>query len=113
MSLSSVCVVSNALRLRFFEATPKPKPGKTVTLPHDEYKPTKSKEEKEMEKTVKIEGMMCEHCVSRVKSALEELGVQAEVELQSGTAKVKGDSLDEKAIEEAIVKAGYEVKGIE
>ncbi len=113
MSLSSVCVVSNALRLRFFEATPKPKTDHMVTLPHDEYKSTKTKEEKIMEKTIKIEGMMCEHCVSRVKSALEELGVQAEVELKSGTAKVSGASLDEKALEEAVVKAGYEVKGIE
>ncbi len=113
MSLSSVCVVSNALRLRFFEATPKPKPGKTVTLPHDEYKSKKQKEEKTMEKTVHIEGMMCEHCVSRVKGALEELGLQVGVELKSGTANVKGGQVDEKAIEEAIEKAGYKVTGIE
>ena len=79
MSLSSVFVVSNALRLRFF------KPKKTQ----------KKQEEKKMKRTIDIEGMMCQHCVAHVKKALDNLeGVSADV------------------LKQAIVDAGYEVKGI-
>ena len=65
MSLSSVCVVSNALRLKFFKASPKQESSQCVVLPKEE--------EKKMEQTkvIQIEGMMCEHCVAHVKKALE------------------------------------------
>jgi len=115
MSLSSVCVVSNALRLRFFEATPRPEPGEPVALPHDEYTITVKKEEdnNKMTKTLKIEGMMCEHCAAHVKEALTALGVQADVELEGGKATVHGGSLDDAQLTDAVARAGYKVTGIE
>ena len=82
MSLSSFCVVSNALRLNFFKmhdaSKDKPKPKK------------KQKEVKSMEKTMKIEGMMCMHCENRVKKTLEKIeGVEsAVVSHEKGTAVV-------------------------
>ena len=65
-----------------------------------------------MKKTVKIEGMMCMHCVAHVKKALEGLGLTAEVDLASKSAVVEGEATDE-AIRAAITDAGYEVTGIE
>ena len=82
MSLSSFCVVSNALRLNFFKmhdaSKDKPKRHK------------KQKEVKSMEKTMKIEGMMCMHCENRVKKTLEKIeGVEsAVVSHEKGTAVV-------------------------
>lgn len=93
MSLSSVCVISNALRLNFFKTKIK-------------------KETKQMETTLKIEGMMCPHCEARVKKALQETdGVtEAIVSHEKGEAVVKSDkeiSFDElKSIVEA---QGYKV----
>lgn len=108
MSLSSVCVVSNALRLKFFKASPKPESGPCVVLPKEE--------EKKMEQTkvIQIEGMMCEHCVAHVKKALETFaGVRVEVDLQSGTAKVTGSALpDDAKLTEAVEQAGYKVVGL-
>ena len=108
MSLSSVCVVSNALRLKFFQSTPKPavKPGEYTVLP---------KEEAKMAKVVKVEGMMCEHCVAHVKKALEAFpGVTADVDLKSGKATLHGDSIpDDAKLTEAVEQAGYKVVGIE
>ncbi len=78
MSLSSVCVVTNALRLNFFRFERKSR-GETIET-----------EEKLMEITMKIEGMMCPHCSGRVKTVLEALdGVAAaDVSHESGTAVV-------------------------
>lgn len=108
MSLSSVCVVSNALRLKFFQSTPKPaaKPEEKYVLP---------KEETKMTKTIKVEGMMCEHCVAHVKKALEALpGVTADVDLASGKATLTGDTLpDDAKLTEAVEQAGYKVVGME
>lgn len=108
MSLSSVCVVSNALRLKFFQSTPKPasKPGEYFVLP---------KEEAKMTKVIKVEGMMCEHCVAHVKKALETFpGVSVAVDLASGKATVQGDNLPDNAkLAEAVEQAGYKVVGIE
>lgn len=101
MSLSSVCVVTNALRLRFFKAT---------TIENKERK-----EEIKMKKTVYIEGMMCAHCQSRVNEALNNIpGVTAEVDLDNKLAHVElnGDISDGK-IKEAVEDAGYKVTGIE
>ena len=109
MSLSSVCVVSNALRLRFFKGTPKPatKPGEYTVLPKEETKM--------MKKVIKVEGMMCEHCVAHVKKALEAFpGVAADVDLASGKATVQGSSLpDDAKLTEAVEQAGYKVVGME
>ena len=119
MSLSSVCVVSNALRLRFFKASKREKTQKDpVILPQSEVKTPEAaqhKEENVMEKTIKVEGMMCMHCVAHVKKALEELpGVTAEVDLDGGKAVVRAEKLPEDAVlTGAVTEAGYKVVGIE
>lgn len=119
MSLSSVCVVSNALRLRFFKASEREKTQKDpVILPQSEVKTPEAaqhKEENVMEKTIKVEGMMCMHCVAHVQKALEELpGVTAEVDLDGGKAVVRAEKLPEDAVlTGAVTEAGYKVVGIE
>lgn len=65
-----------------------------------------------MKRTVRVEGMMCQHCVAHVKKALEEIGLQAEVTLSTNSAVVEGDATEE-AIRKAITDAGYDFKGIE
>ena len=84
MSLSSFCVVTNALRLNFFDMRNAEKDKKYKA------KTTMREENKTMEKTLKIEGMMCEHCEARVKKCLEAVaGVEsAAVSHVSGTAVV-------------------------
>lgn len=120
MSLSSVCVVSNALRLRFFKAGERVKQaGDPIVLPHSEQpnpsETAKNKEENVMEKTIRVEGMMCMHCIAHVKKALEELpGVTAEVDLDGGRAVVRAEQLpDDAALTSAVTEAGYKVAGIE
>ena len=83
MSLSSFCVVSNALRLNFFDLHRADRDRKIKAE-------KKKKEKKIMEKTLKIEGMMCGHCEARVKKALEAVpGVEsAAVSHEAGTAVV-------------------------
>ena len=107
MSLSSVCVVSNALRLKFFQGTPRPetRKGDYIVMP---------KEAANMKKVIKIEGMMCEHCVAHVKKALEALpGVEAAVDLQSGTATVQAAALPaDEQLRAAVEQAGYQVVGL-
>ena len=82
MSLSSFCVVTNALRLNFV---------KVHSAAHDRKIHHKHKEEKTMEVTMKIEGMMCGHCEATVKKALEAIPTveSAEVSHEKGTAVVK------------------------
>ncbi len=100
MSLSSFCVVTNALRLNFFKTGAKPE--------------KKTKEEKKtMEKTLKIEGMMCGHCEATVKKALEELPqvASAEVSHESGTAKVTLNAdISDDALKAVVEAKGYKVK---
>ena len=104
MSLSSFCVVSNALRLNLFD-------------PHSARKDHKikfAKEPKTMQKTLKIEGMMCTHCSGRVKKALEELPgvVSAEVSHESGTAVVTTSApVDDATLKKAVEDQGYQVVG--
>jgi len=110
MSFSSVCVVSNALRLRFFKPSVQPdlevKPG---GMPAVEVKG----EQKVMEKKVVIEGMMCQNCVKHVDRALNGIaGVSATVDLDSKTAVVTGDVSDD-AIRAAVEDAGYQVVSIQ
>ena len=65
-----------------------------------------------MEKTLTIEGMMCAHCSGRVEKALNDLpGVTATVNLEAGTATVKGDA-DDAVLTKAVADAGYTVTGI-
>lgn len=107
MSLSSFCVVSNALRLNFAKIKPNLIETKKITI---------EKEEKQMEKTMKIEGMMCPHCSGRVKKTLEALEnvTEAIVSHESGTAIVRlsGDVSNE-ALTEAVTNDGYKVISVE
>ena len=118
MSLSSVCVVSNALRLNFFKPEVKPmvEEGEAaeITQVTEITDNTNDEGEKTMTKTMKIEGMMCPHCSGRVEKALNALeGVEAKVNLEAGTAEVTltADVSDE-ALTKAVVDAGYEVTSI-
>ena len=113
MSLSSVCVVGNALRLRSWKSGEAA--AKTVAKPSQPVYDTCNQCSKEADtmskKTVTIKGMMCAHCVSHVEKALTALGVQADVDLATGTAVVTGDVSDD-ALRKAITDAGYEVVDI-
>lgn len=84
MSLSSFCVVTNALRLNFFKLRDASKDKKKRQKQHSR----ESKEDKSMTKTMKIEGMMCGHCEARVKKCLEALAEveEAIVSHEAGTA---------------------------
>lgn len=108
MSLSSICVVSNALRLRSFK--PKHLKNKDHTvLDFETIVPNKAEDNT---KTVYIEGMMCEHCVSRVKKALEDISDKpVSVSLSENNAKLD-NNIDDKIIIEAIKNAGYKVTDI-
>ncbi|MBQ2690987.1 MAG: HAD-IC family P-type ATPase, partial [Clostridia bacterium] len=117
MSLSSVCVVSNALRLNFFRPEAKPvieEKAAEITQVTEIVENTNDEGEETMTKTMKIEGMMCPHCSGRVEKALNALeGVEAKVNLEAGTAEVTltADVSDE-ALTKAVVDAGYEVTSI-
>ena len=131
MSFSSVSVVSNALRLRFFTPKWKHESGTAdlqttgnggmmeqstaaAEIADRIAQNDESKGETTMKKTIKIEGMMCQHCVKAATKALEGVaGVTAvTVSLEDKQAVVEGTATDE-ALTAAIVDAGYEVKGIE
>ncbi len=106
MSLSSFCVVTNALRLNFVKLYPK---GEDII-------PQKNniivKENKTMKDLLKIEGMMCPHCEARVKNALEALPEvdSALVSHESGTAEVTLNAgIPHEALAAAVTAQGYEV----
>ena len=109
MSLSSVCVCTNALRLRWF----KPE----IVMDVKETKQQEKKvEEKKMTKTMKIEGMMCQHCVAHVKKALEDIAgvTKADVDLESGSAKIEMETdVKEDILKKAIEDAGYTPVSVE
>ncbi|MBR4484430.1 MAG: heavy metal translocating P-type ATPase, partial [Erysipelotrichaceae bacterium] len=90
MSVSSIVVLSNALRINTVKK-------EVITT---------------MNKTVKIEGMMCEHCVAHVKEALKALGADVEVSLENGEAVLSNTALSDEDITKAITDAGYEVTEI-
>ena len=110
MSLSSFCVVSNALRLNLFKMYDASKDRKIKTSHKN------NKEEKTMVKTMKIEGMMCGHCSGRVKKALEELPQveSAEVSHENGTAIVTLHAeVADDVLKQAVEAQDYKVVGIE
>lgn len=112
MSLSSVCVVSNALRLRLF----KPLKAKNTEKQNTQTINTTRKEEKTMEKTIVIEGMMCPNCSKHVHDALCTLsGMQdAVVSHETGTAVcTMSESIADDILTKAVTDAGYQVKGIQ
>ena len=104
MSLSSFCVVTNALRLNLTDIH---------SSKHDRKIKNKKKETNTMKTTLKIQGMMCTHCSGRVKAALEALpGVEsAEVDHTTGTAVVTGTAAAE-ALKKAVTDQGYTVTEI-
>ncbi|WP_432650596.1 heavy metal translocating P-type ATPase [Huintestinicola sp.] len=108
MSLSSFCVVTNALRLNFIDIHNADKDKK--------IKPKHKKEKKVMTKTLKIEGMMCGHCEAAVKKALEAVNgvVSAEVSHEKGTAVVTLSApADDAVLRKAVEDKDYTVLGIE
>ena len=110
MSLSSVSVVSNALRLKLFKPR-RSHPAKSVPTGADGHIDMK-KEVCQMEKKLTIDGMMCQHCVAHVSKALNSLpGVTASVDLDTKTATVSGTASDE-ALKKAVEEAGYSVVSI-
>lgn len=116
MSLSSFCVVTNALRLNLCRVyDPKHDRKATPDRKNKANKPNES-EEKSMTKTMNIEGMMCGHCEARVKKALEALDAvsEAAVSHESGTAVVtlSSDISDEK-LKETVEAEDYKVTSIQ
>ena len=116
MSLSSFCVVTNALRLNLCRVyDPKHDRKATPDRKNKTNKPNES-EEKLMTKTMNIEGMMCGHCEARVKKALEALDAvsEAAVSHESGTAVVtlSSDISDEK-LKETVEAEDYKVTSIQ
>ena len=112
MSLSSFSVVTNALRLNFFRMHD-PKRDHKI---RNKLKTTTEKETKTMEKTLKIEGMMCGHCEMHTKKALEALdGVKtAEVSHEAGTAVVSLEKeIPDDVLKQAVADQGYKVTDIQ
>ncbi|MBQ3548361.1 MAG: heavy metal translocating P-type ATPase [Oscillospiraceae bacterium] len=110
MSLSSVCVVSNALRLRSWKSSIFQLKKEENTTNNEEII---IKEETAMKKVMTIEGMMCMHCSGRVDKALNALeGVSATVDLEAKTATVTGDVSDE-VLRKTVEDAGYTVVSID
>ena len=123
MSLSSFTVCMNALRLNLFKlhdsSHDRPRRGQkhiNITVPENGGEKQETKRSTTMEKTVKIEGMMCGHCEAAVKKALEQLDFveEATASHEKGTAVIKlcGD-LDEAAVKKAVEDKDYTFVGIE
>ena len=122
MSLSSVCVVSNALRLRMFHSKFKaPRPQETAQEACSGACPLAQAEETKggndtMEKKINIEGMMCQHCVAHVEKALTALGgvssAKADLEGKCATVTLAAPVSDQE-LKDAVTQAGYEVVSIQ
>ena len=115
MSLSSFCVVTNALRLNLFPLrdAARDKRIDPVTIPAELFE-TQESEDSNMKKTIRIEGMMCTHCEARVKKTLEKFDAvdSAEVSHTAGTAVLTLNApIDEAAVKQAIEDQDYQVLG--
>lgn len=108
MSLSSVCVVTNALRLNLF------KDGRNRNSVNDKTTNTNLTEDGKMKKVMKIDGMMCSHCTGTVTKVLNAIdGVSAEVSLEDKCAYITLDKdVADDVLSKAVTDAGYKVKGI-
>ena len=126
MSLSSLFVVGNALRLKFFK--PHGRKGKNsagecvascplapqkeseeTTGQNDNKDPVDGEKENIMKYVMKVEGMSCGHCSARVEKALSALGAEAKVDLASKTANITAlESISKQAMLDAVKDAGYE-----
>ncbi len=106
MSLSSVCVVSNALRLKFFRPSHQERPAEQI----ETQKGTNT-----MTKTMTINGMMCAHCQAHVEKALNAIdGVTATVDLAAKTATITlSKDVADDVLKNAVTEAGYEVASIQ
>ena len=130
MSLSSFCVVSNALRLNLFDlhSTKHDRKPKSAALPAAPVQPAAAentaepvsapvvKEDNAMKKTLHVEGMMCGHCEARVKKALEALPAvdEAVVSHEAGTAIVTLNAeVSDADLKKAVEDQDYKVTGIE
>lgn len=130
MSMSSVFVVTNALRLRKFKASVVKQTGQkqediSEAIIKDqqesmrqsiliEQKTKKKQKEEKMMITMKIEGMACGHCKAAVEKALNAIeGVQAQVNLEAKTAEVQAEGVDAEMLKKAVEDAGYDVVGME
>ena len=105
MSMSSVFVVTNALRLRLFKPSIQPAEKEEIAV-------EEPKEEVKMETVIMVEGMMCPHCKARVEQVCKAVpgATDAVVDLQAKNVTVSGDA-DVEALKKAITDAGYEVVG--
>ncbi len=116
MSLSSFCVVTNALRLNFANIHDASRDKKARHMIKENQEAELKKEDFNMTKTMKIEGMMCGHCEARVKKCLEALAgvTEAAVSHEKGTAVVtcSGEVSDE-ALTKAVEEQDYKVVSIE
>lgn len=115
MSLSSVCVVSNALRLKFFRPLHAEIKTQTPAVSLAENNDTR-KDESTMKKTIVIEGMMCPHCSGHVHDALCKLSGVASAEVSHETGKAVctlSADVSNDVLTQAVTEAGYKVVGIE
>ena len=114
MSLSSFCVVTNALRLNLLNIRSTKHDKKIKSAKPAEMKTIEVKEKKTMEKTIKINGMMCPHCEATVKKCLEAFPqvTSAEVSHEKGTAVIQLNAeISDAELKKAIEDRGYEVVG--
>ena len=114
MSLSSFCVVTNALRLNLFRIRDASHDKKIDPVELPDLFDKNESEEPIMEKTIRIDGMMCQHCEARVKKTLEKFAEidSAVVSHEAGTAVVTLNSpIDEAAVKQAIEDQDYQVLG--
>ena len=119
MSLSSFTVVSNALRLRLFRPAERregAEPEASTACPEAGCDIKPKQEEPKMEKVLKVEGMMCQHCKARVEKALSAVeGVAScavDLEAKTAACTLSADVADE-VLTKAVTDAGYDVLGVE
>lgn len=116
MSLSSFCVVTNALRLNLVKIHDAAHDKKVRNRSHQTSAAINDMEDKSMEKTMKIEGMMCGHCEARVKKALEALPqvTEAQVSHETGIAVVKLNAeVSNEELTQAVEAQDYKVTSVE